>query len=148
MASMNIEWNKLESCGGHSNPELIPRAIELLFSNDAAERDKGYWGIDNHVVVQSDLYSSAPYAARLIVDRLLVEKQPTYEVVNILFELHNGSGPRELTVGPLAGNTLESICKSIIKETSAYLTSTIEELPDELTEEVKYLLEAMNEQSI
>ncbi len=100
MASMNIEWNHAV---GHSNPELIPTAIDLLFSNEFSDRVKGYWGIDNHAVVQGDLYSSAPYAARLIVNRLLAERNLTYEVVNILFELHNGSGPKELTVGPLSG---------------------------------------------
>lgn len=134
MASMNIEWNKLKSCGGKSNPELIPDAIDLLFSNSAGEREKGYWGIDNHAVVQSDLYSSAPYAARLIVDRLSAEKQLAYEVVNILFELYNGCGPQSLTVGPLAGNSLESICKSIIKETASYLSSVRKRLPGDLAE--------------
>lgn len=148
MKTMNIDWNKLESCRGTSDPELIPEAISKLFSTDSNVRTKGYWGIDNHTVVQSDLYSSAPYAARLIVDRLISGEAVTYEVINILFELHNGFGPDKLTAGPLAGDTLDSLCKSIVGESKDYLLSSRSQLPSELIQGVDDLLETFNDENI
>ncbi len=144
---MNIDWSKLESCRA-SDPELIPKAIDKLFSTDSSVRTKGYWGIDNHAVVQSDLYSSAPYAARQIVDRLISGEAVTYEVINILFELHNGFGPDKFTVGPLAGDTLESLCKRIVEESKDYLLSSRSQLPNELIQDVNDLLETFNDENI
>ena len=144
---MNIDWSRLEACRGASDPELIPEAINKLFSDDSSIRHKAYWGIDNHAVVQGDLYSSAPYSARLIMDRLIVGETVTYEVINILFEFHNGFGPDELTVGPLAGNTLEFLCKSIVEESKDYLISSRSQLSDDLIQDVNDLLERFNEKS-
>jgi hypothetical protein len=113
---MIVPWSKLESCGGHSDPTAIPDAVNRLFSADASERKTAYWKIDNHAVAQGDLYSCAPYAARLIVDRLLDESGLHMEVVDILYELYNGSNPSILTVGPLAGKPIDFLCQSIVRE--------------------------------
>ena len=140
---MDIDWSKLESCAGASDPSNIPDAINLLFSDDINKRKQGYW-LDNHAVVQGDLYSSAPYAARLIVDELLSGEVVTYEVVEILFELHNGYGPQALDMGPLAGKSLEELCKVTVRETEQYLLACIEKLPPELVGDVKNLLGEFN----
>ena len=118
-----IPWETLESCGGHSDPENIPGNIDRLFSEDPKEREKGYWGIDNHAVVQSDLYSSAPYAARLIVDRIL-SGAPLYpEVARVLYELHSGANEQILEVGPLAGEPIEEICRRVVGELKSVVSS-------------------------
>lgn len=145
---MNIDWSKLESCGSSADATNMPDAIALLFSSDENERQKGYWGIDNHAVVQSDLYSSAPYAARAIVDRFLADKVVTLELVNILFELHNGYGPQILNVGPLAGESIESLCKKIVRETEPVLIGQITRLNSELAKEVNALIESFDERNI
>jgi len=141
---MVIEWNKLKTCDGHSNPNEIPMAIENLFSDNKEIRKKGYWGIDNHVVVQSDLYDSAPYAARLIVDKLLSNKLITIEVVKILSELYNGYGQEILHVGPLSGRRIDELCKEIIHESESYLSSSIGNLSGELADEVNNLLRVLS----
>ncbi len=142
---MDIDWDLLESCAGLANAGDIPESIEHLFSSDAKLREKGYWGIDNHAVVQSDLYSSAPYAARLIVDRFLQGKVVTYELVNIFFELFNGSGPEVLKVGLLQGETIESLCRKIIREVKLELTQQLDGLEPDLAIEVESLIELFNE---
>lgn len=145
VSAMNIDWRELESCGGSADASELPKAIDLLFSSNENEREKGYWGINNHAVVQSDLYSSAPYAARVIVDRFLSEKVISYQLINILFELHNGYGPQQLSVGPLAGKSIESVCKSICRETETLLSKQLAGLDPEIVEEVNSLIESFNE---
>lgn len=142
---MDIDWNLLESCGGSAYAGDIPESIERLFSSDAKLREKGYWGIDNHAVGQSDLYSSAPYAASVIVDRFLQDKTVTYELVNILFELFGGSGPEVLKVGPLQGEAIESLCRKIIREVELELTQQLDRLEPELAREVESLIELFDE---
>ncbi|GAA6170272.1 hypothetical protein [Sessilibacter corallicola] len=71
---MEIDWYKLKSCGGHSDASELPKAVDLLFSENLEDRERGYWEIENHAVVQSDLYNSALYVARILVDRYLIEK--------------------------------------------------------------------------
>lgn len=112
----DIPWNKLIACGGHSDPTLIPNAIERLFSSDQATRVLGYWGIDNHAVVQGDLYSTAPYVARLVVDHILMDAALSAESVNILVELALGDGDELLTEGPLSGRSLAILCRVIVRE--------------------------------
>ncbi len=145
---MNIDWSKLESCGGCADPSEIPKAIEMLFSPNEDVRETGYWGIDNHAVVQSDLYSAAPYAAQIIVERFLEEKSASYQLIEILFELHNGYGPQMLTVGPLAGKPLDVLCKSIVRKTEPLLLNMLSTLDEDLAEEVNSLLESFNENEI
>ncbi|WP_434279072.1 hypothetical protein [Acinetobacter sp. CE-15] len=54
-----ITWNKLQTANGNSIN--FPKALELLCSPDENERKAGYWMIDNHAILQSDLYEAAYY---------------------------------------------------------------------------------------
>jgi hypothetical protein len=119
---MNIPWHELEACGGFTDPGGIPEAVDLLFSADPEQRKAAYWKIYNHAVVQSDLFSSAPYAARLVVDRLLVADVLSTEIADILYELHSGSGQAVLNVGPLAGESIEVLCRRIVREAEPAIT--------------------------
>lgn len=141
---MLIDWKKLTTARGVSDASQVPFSIELLFSETSNKRDTGYWGIDNHVVVQSDLQDSAPYATQLIVERFLAEKQVTQQLVDILFELANGANSEVLTVGPLSGETVESICRSKVLETKRLLEDLISELPPSLQTSVGELLGSLS----
>jgi len=145
---MNVDWNQLEACGGATDASKIPTTVPLLFSSDDDERKNSYWGIDNHAVVQGDLYSSAPYAARMIIDVLKDRRVVTLEVVDILYELHNGSGTAMLRVGPLAGETLEALCRAIVKESAPLLVELRPSLTPELLTKVSELLETIEEKCI
>ena len=112
----DIRWGDLTVVAGHSDPDRVPLAIEKLFSTDPEERREGYWGLDNHAVVQGDLYDSAPYVACVLVSRVLAGAVLTAELLDLLYELAAGSGEEVLGVGPLAGQSLESLCSEIVYE--------------------------------
>ena len=113
---MRVSWSELNACDGFADATKIPASVDLLFSDDAEARERGYWGIDNCAVLQSSLFSSAPYTARLIVDRLIASRMLTVEVLEILYQLGDGYGPQLLEVGPLAGPTIEEATRSIVLE--------------------------------
>lgn len=125
---MKIPWELLESARGHADPTQIPRHLEMLFSPNATERKAAYWGIDNHAVVQSDLCTSAPYAAYLIADRLDHGKAATPEAIEALIEIYLGSGPEQLQVGPLAGESLEALCQRFVRKAAEILQSGQDQL--------------------
>lgn len=117
---MSIElpdWSELEACAGHSTATHVPEAIEQLFSPSSSIRKEAYWKIDNYVVVQGTLYESAPYAARLIVDRVLASPDKLNDqVLDILFELASGASSSTVQHGPLAGHPIKELCRSIVAE--------------------------------
>ncbi len=39
---MEIDWYKLKSCGGHSDASELPKAVDLLFSENLEDRERGY----------------------------------------------------------------------------------------------------------
>jgi len=118
---MNIPWEKLESARGHADPTAIPRHLNMLFSRSEKERKTGYRGIDNHAVVQSGLCTTAPYTAYLIADRLSHGEAPTPEAIDTLIELYLGTGSESLKVGPLAGESLEVLCKRFVRNAAVTL---------------------------
>ena len=81
-------WSELSTLTG--NAEHVPAALSGLLSYDRSEFEASYWKIDNHVVVQSDLYSAAA-----VVPKYLEEIFPlaTYknDVLELLYEIGNGS---------------------------------------------------------
>ena len=143
---MDVPWQELEACGGHADATQIPEAIDLLFSPDSGKRQAGYWKIDNCAVVQSDLYSSAPYAAYLVVQRLAGESEAPLEVLDILQEIYNGSNPSVLEVGPLAGESIELLCRRIVREAEPVLRNLVETSSGESRDGILELLESFTEE--
>jgi len=90
------------------------------------------------------LFSSAPYEARLIVDRYLAEKRVFTELMGILFELGNGHNPELLQVGPLAGNTIEALCREIVKEVKPQLSTQMDDLNEEQHEKANDLIASLD----
>lgn len=58
-SNQDIPWSRLRQMTGTC--EAIPGALRDLCSDDPARRKAAYWQIENHVVVQRDLYEAAPF---------------------------------------------------------------------------------------
>jgi hypothetical protein len=115
---MNVDWSNLVACYGTASAELVPNAVETLFWGTPEERHKAYWQIDNYVVVQGGLFESAPYAARLVVDKLKANPDRlNIEILDLLFELANGNAEGGLVEhGPLQGKPIQQLCRDTVAE--------------------------------
>jgi hypothetical protein len=115
---MNVDWSKLIACNGAASAEQVPNAVEMLFCGSPEERQKAYWQIDNYVVVHGGLFESAPYAARLVVDRLKADPDKlNLEILDLLFELANGNAGGGLVEhGPLKGKPIQQHCRDTVAE--------------------------------
>lgn len=69
-----IDWNKIKTGVGFAGH--IPEAIRRLSSPLDSERKHAYYQIDNHAIIQSDLYEAAYY----IIDPILEELEKLYVV--------------------------------------------------------------------
>jgi len=76
----------------------IPEALSEIRSPDADVRKRAYWKIDNHVVLQSDLYEAAydvvPFLIDIVRDRTSFGRELAYD---LLFEIANGYAPEDVT---------------------------------------------------
>jgi hypothetical protein len=122
---MKVNWSELVACDGHASAEEVPKAIEMLFSGSEKERQQAYWKIDNYVIVQGGLFESAPYAARLLVDKIKADPATlNLEVLDILFELANGNaGGKTVEHGPLSGQPIQQLCRDIVAEVLPIVTA-------------------------
>ena len=90
----NIPWENLKQASGLSGH--IPDAIQGLVSHDLDEQEQSYWQLDNHVVLQGDLYQSAFYVIPFLIEILTSETTSARSYAyDLLFEIANGYAPKE-----------------------------------------------------
>ena len=91
-----IPWSKLSTA--HGTAEHVPGSLRLLLSNDIETARKAYGQLDNWVVLQSDLYESAVYLPRFLIEALDYCPSSANKVLilDLLFELANGYAPPDL----------------------------------------------------
>jgi len=90
----NVPWEEVrqvccESCSG------IADYLADLCSDDPQVRHRAYWRFDNHVVVQSGLFSGAFYIVPFIIELLrenIRSNRHNRELYNLLIELGIGRG--------------------------------------------------------
>ena len=96
-------WKDLASA--HGTCHRIPEALRGLTDRSDGVRQAARWGIDNHVVLQGDLYEGAPWVARALIEMLRRADLPDRGVVvDLLVELARGSangGSVPTTHGPI-----------------------------------------------
>jgi hypothetical protein len=88
----SIDWEKLST--NHGTAARVPRALEGLTSEDPEERRRSYFGLDNVVVLQSDLSEAACAVVPFLIEML--RRRPTYGrdlIYDLLFEIANGYAP-------------------------------------------------------
>ncbi|SMF41371.1 hypothetical protein [Pseudobacteriovorax antillogorgiicola] len=89
-----IDWSNLKTASGTASE--VPRAIRDLTSVDSKTRERAYWQLDNHVVLQSDLYESAyfvvPFLIEILDSKIIDGREYVYD---LLFEIANGYAPED-----------------------------------------------------
>jgi hypothetical protein len=68
----------------------IPSALLDLLNPEKETRTRGYWSIDNVVVVQGALYQGAMFAVPFVIELLRNDIAGATEAYNLLFEVANG----------------------------------------------------------
>lgn len=87
------DWAGLKTASGTA--EGIPVALAALRSPDKEIRRTAYWRIDNHAVLQGDLYEAAPYVVRALLGCLRTTSVANVEVYELLAEFACGYAPED-----------------------------------------------------
>jgi len=87
----------------------MPIAFQELCSADKAIREHGYWQIDNHVILQGDLYEPAPFVITGLLGCLTTDPPSREEIYNLLVEFAYG----HTSDNELARATLESLAQGL-----------------------------------
>lgn len=91
--------------------------LKLLCSQNEEEREKGYWQVQNAVVLQSDLYEAAYYVIEPLLEILesssCIDK---YRPLDILYEIFNGYAQIDNMIFDEEGNAthLKEACRNKI----------------------------------
>lgn len=86
---MAKEWKQIQVAYGSGN--IIPEALQLLKSQQEEDRERGYWQLQNSVVLQSDLYEGAYYVIEPLLEIAEGASCPdVYRPLDILYEIFNG----------------------------------------------------------
>jgi len=96
---VNLEdWGSVQVLSGSANH--VPEAIMGLLSSNKVDFDKAYWKLDNHIVVQGDLFSSAALVPKYLEEVVLKTKfkEP---VIDLLWQIGSGYS---------SDNNLQSLC--------------------------------------
>lgn len=132
----NIDWSKIKTASGTA--ANMPKAFEYLKSKSLEERKKGYWLIDNHAVLQSDLYEATVSYVRL-TRKNLDDISPVMKLIEF--------GKLSVLSGATASLTFDSVIpkdddiKSIIKKIDSFEESKIYKIG--VFSPIGYLISAM-----
>lgn len=87
---MAIDWAVLRTA--HGSAAHVPDALAGLRNDDEDIRTAAYWQLDNHVVLQGNLFEAAPFVADELMRMLKDEVSgPTRVLIyRLLFEIRNG----------------------------------------------------------
>ena len=69
--------------------EHVPDAVMGLLSENKSEFDAAYWKIDNYVVVQGDLFSSAAVLPKYL-EEVVVKTKFKDQVIDLIWEIGSG----------------------------------------------------------
>lgn len=106
-------WASLASAHGHCGH--IPDALAGLMASSHEVRRASRWQIDNHVVLQGDLYEGAPWVARALVAALRRADLPDRcLVLDLLLEFALGSDLGETITTTHGEMTVASATRTII----------------------------------
>ena len=118
----HINWSELRQA--HGDAGHVPTALKGLISSDETEQEASYWKLDNHVVLQGDLYESAFYVIPFLLELLEsgITNGRNY-VYDLLFEIANGYAAEEVSCN-YQGESLDltEACKrSVLTGINLYL---------------------------
>ncbi|WP_440531912.1 hypothetical protein [Variovorax sp. YR566] len=76
-----IDWQRYEEIQGRA--DSIPSALQSLLNASMEDAEKYYWGMENHVVVQGQLFSAAEPALQVLIASLL-NVRPRHTKIDVL----------------------------------------------------------------
>jgi hypothetical protein len=96
MKATDVQWRTLRTATGTADG--MPAAISSLFSEEPEVRRASYWRIDNHAILQGDLFDSAPFVVAEVIDGLARHQRNSEDAYSLLVEMANGSAPEQNVV--------------------------------------------------
>lgn len=118
------DWSQVRHATGTCTH--VPRALHDLCSEEESVRKAAYWRLDNHVIVQGDLYEAAPHVVRALVEILRGRVPVRTMIYNLLVELANGEAAESL-VTKIDGRTVP-----VNKATVGYLIEGLDTYMNDL----------------
>jgi hypothetical protein len=106
----SVKWDNYEV--GSGDARKVGDAIrELLTSKDSAEAESAYWKLENHIVVQGNVYTSAVPATRILVASLLDDRPLSVRIpiLDLFFQILSGTPANP-------GEDVVNICKKYVYE--------------------------------
>ncbi len=104
------KWNELRTQS--SDASHVPEAILALLTDDEEEFEKAYWKIENHVVVQSDLYSAAAVVPKYL-EEVFLKSKFKHRVLELLFQIGGGYSP-DVDLTKTCYNEVVQICENLL----------------------------------
>jgi hypothetical protein len=109
-------WDHIVESDGPATK--IPGAIrELLAAATPEQAELAYWKLENHVVVQGQLFEAACFVVPIIMTALLQEERPRFiqiSLLELLFQIVHGESHCEETARGLAN--LRDRCRAAARE--------------------------------
>jgi len=85
-----VDWNSLRTSQG-INADYIPKALLGLMSFNKEEKEKAYWNLENHIILQGDVYDSSYYTIPFLIEIIKKSDEETkIYVYDLLIEIING----------------------------------------------------------
>ena len=69
--------------------EHVPDAVFGLLSENKSDFDEAYWKLDNYVVVQGDLFSSAAVLPKYLIE-VIVKTKFKEQVIDLVWQIGSG----------------------------------------------------------
>lgn len=109
---LRLDWSLIREADGPATD--VPVALrDLLSAKSPEEADDAYWRLENHVVVQGQLFEAAKFAVPILMAALVKADRPRHVrigVLELLFQIVNGVPHEEEVVRGFAD--LGDRCKS------------------------------------
>jgi len=142
----SIPWDQLKQA--HGGAHHVPEALRGLMSKSMDTCNTSYWKLDNHVVVQSDLYESAFYVVPFLLEILNSPECVRRDLVyNLLYEIGNGYAPTTILCQDDTGSflSLQEACRERVAGGIEIYLKEVEELNSEARTNALELLASLKE---
>lgn len=83
----NEDWGSLRTLSNDATH--VPKAILALITDNEEDFNNAYWQLENHIVVQSDLYSAAAIVPKYL-EEVFIKSKFKDRVSDLLFEIGAG----------------------------------------------------------
>jgi len=143
----SVRWDEMRSLNGSA--EHVPAALRDLLSDNLDVINRAYWKLDNHVVVQADLFEAAYYVIPILL-QMLREGIDTgrIRVYDLLFEICNGHGQCGEMLKTAHGEELllRVACRQEIRRGIELFEADLHNQDEEFSRNARDLLECLDEE--